>query len=102
MIYRGALVVNAALLGALAVAAWEFRSVPADSTPFIWISSLMLSTTVLIIPSMYPTAQVVVVLAVFLLLQHGSEVFGSRTQKQTSAAALCVVVWPYLGALVYL
>lgn len=100
--YRGALVVNAALVGALAVAAWKFRSVPADSMPFSWTSCLVLSAAVLIIPTMYPTAQVVLVPAVFLLLQHGSEVFGSRTQKLTSAAALCVVVWPYIGVLVYL
>ena len=70
--------------------------------PFSWTSCLVLSTTVLIIPTMYPTAQVLLVPMAFLCLQHGSEVFSSRAQKLTSAAALCVVVWPYIGVLAYL
>ena len=100
--HRGALIVTVALLMALAFAGWKFRSASADSARFMFASCLVLTTTLVVIPTMYPTGQILLVPAVFWLLQNGSEIFGSRAQKLSSFGALSIIVWPWIGALVFM
>ena len=97
--HPGALVVSAGLLAGLALACWKFRSAPPDSARFMFASCLVLSTSLVVIPTMYPTGQILLIPAAFSLLQNGSEIFGSRAQKLSSFGALSIVAWPWIGAL---
>ena len=65
----------------------------------MFASCLVLSTSLVVIPTMYPTGQILLIPAAFSLLQNGSEIFGSRAQKLSSFGALSIVAWPWIGAL---
>ena len=99
---NGGSIVSAVLLAGLALICWKLRGAAADSARFLFTCWVVLTITLVTIPTMYPTGQILLVPVVFSLLQNGPAIFSSRWQKLTWFGALCVVCWPWLGAVAYL
>ena len=100
--HLSATIISTALVAALAALCWRSRAASAESARFVFTSCLVLTTTLIIIPTMYPTGQILLLLAVFSLLQNGPEVFSSRWQKLSRFGALCVLSWPWIAAVAYM
>ncbi|HET7441645.1 MAG TPA: glycosyltransferase family 87 protein [Terriglobales bacterium] len=94
----GAIITSTALVAPLAVVCWKSRSASVESARFVFTSCLVLTTTLIIIPTMYPTGQILLLPAVFSLLQNGPAVFSSRWQKLSRFGALSIISWPWIAA----
>ena len=94
----GSLVSAFLLIAALALC-WRHRSLPADSPGFVLITSLMLAATAVVIPTLAPHAQLLLLPGFLCLLFHsaypGSE--GSFTRLSRGAVWI-LVAWPWIAA----
>lgn len=83
---------------AAAVAGWRARKASASDELFIWTTALVLAANLLVIPTMAPYNQLLLLPGIFLLLQSWN---GSRTSKTIRflawAAAGCLA-WPAITA----
>ncbi len=99
----GGTIASIGLVLAVAAAAWKMRHEPADSTRFQFGFCLVLALTVVVIPTMYPTSQIVLVPAVFWLAKNAQELWGAgRAVRLGLVGVLSLLVWPWIGSLVYL
>jgi hypothetical protein len=87
------------LLGLVAVC-WRMRRTPADSDRFALVGALVLAATIVVIPMFAPYNQLLLLPAIFLLVQHRSILWGKSVPLRlaVSVAAL-MVFWPWLVAL---
>jgi hypothetical protein len=85
----------------VAFGAWRAKSEPADSDDFRLAISLVLIFTCIVIPSLAPHNQVLVVPAYLLLVKERKRIrAGGRIARSLWSAAWLTVVWPWVaGAL---
>ncbi len=95
----GAFIAACLLLAALAVC-WRHRSEPADSERFSALISLLLAVTLLVIPTLAPHAQLLL-LPGFLYMLHSRNCLSSsgRLARMAVAAAWALLAWPWIAAL---
>jgi hypothetical protein len=88
----GSVVAVVLVAGVLALC-WRCRSDPATSSRFFLASSLVLATTLVVIPTLEPHAQLLLLSGILLLLRYGSRIW--RSGKV--ARLLLVGAWVLLG-----
>ncbi len=92
-------IIAAAAVIAVAVAGWRFRKASQDSPAFVMILALVLAVTLVIIPTFAPYNQVILLPAVFLIVDSWKELWRrDRLTRGACVVALAVVVWPWLAA----
>jgi hypothetical protein len=91
------------LAGALALVASQMRLESAGSDRFNYGFVMVLTVTVVAMPTLYPTGQVVLLPAIFLLLQHRQPVWAAgRARRLGLVAVFSLIAWPWVGSLAYL
>jgi len=96
---RGALVASALFVIALTVLAWKFRRDSQLSENFALVSCLTLSVTAVVVPTMYPSTQLVLIPAILWLLAHRAEmVHGTKATRLSWLAAVYMAAWPWVAA----
>jgi hypothetical protein len=99
----GTAIAGVGLAGALAVVAWQMRHESAGSDRFNYGFVMVLTVTVVAMPTLYPTGQVVLLPAIFLLLEHRHRVWASgRARRLGLVAVSSLIAWPWVGSLAYL
>jgi hypothetical protein len=86
-------VLTVVLILAVLALCWRCRSYPAHSPRFFAACSLLLATTLVVIPTLEPHAQLLLLPAVLLLLRCGSRIW----QSNKIARLLLTAVWVLLG-----
>ncbi len=96
----GGTIASIGLVIAAGLVTWRLRHELAGSDSFNFAVCLVLVLTVTIAPTLYPTGQVVLLPAVFLVLQDARKIWaGGRASRLSYVAALCLIGWQWLGAL---
>lgn len=91
------LLATAIVLGTIAVC-WRVRRESAASAQFNLATSLVLAATVVIIPTFAPYNQLLLLPAIFLLLQNRGDLCrGSWLIKVCAALCAFVILWPWLA-----
>lgn len=91
---------QAILLVALAFVAWRLRHETAGSLHFHFVFCAVLVTTLVVIPTIYPTGQVVLLPAVFFLQQNFARFWNlGRAARLGYVAAWSLVGWQWAGSL---
>ncbi len=89
------------ILLALAVACWRMRQFRADATSFSLLLVPVLAATVLILPTAAPYNQVLLLPAVFFVVQHWQLLWNkNRLARITAVISGLVIAWPWLAAIV--
>lgn len=83
---------------ALAVAGWRLRRVPADSAAFRVMLALVLTATVVIVPTVAPYNQLMLLPAVFLIAGSWTNLWRRNWLTRTACSVSAVAVgWPWLA-----
>ncbi len=91
--------VAAALAVGVLTLSWRFRSWQAKSTPFLLTSSLVLAATLVVIPTLAPHAQLLLLPGFLLLLRYGRSLWLSgHTSRLFLATAWSLPAWAWLAA----
>lgn len=91
------------LAGALAVVLWQVRHESAGSDRFNYGFVIVLTVTVVVMPTLYPTGQVVLLPAIFLLLKNRQQVWAAgRARRLGWVAVFSLIGWPWVGSFAYL
>ena len=95
----GSVAVSVGLIAALALLNWKTRQKPASSRGFMFVSCAALTVTVVVMPALYPTYEVVLLAPIFLLLQEFSAIWSAgRSARLTLVALASLVGWQWVGA----
>jgi hypothetical protein len=87
------------LLGFLSHVAWRTRSAVPHSELFGLTFAAVLACTVVIMPTVYPTAQIVVVPGIFIIIKLSRLIWSkSRLIRLQFLATMILLFWPYFGA----
>lgn len=90
---------SAILLLIILALAWRDRSESANSTRFIWVISLLLAATVIVIPTLAPHAQLLLLPAFLSLLQNHSSLLKSNSKvRLVLVATWTLLAWPWIAA----
>ena len=88
----------AVLLGALALC-WPHRTQPADSPRFLLATSFVLAANVIVIPTLAPHAQLLLIPGVLCLLPAVNVLWASSSfARLLRAAAWMLLAWPWIAA----
>ncbi len=90
-------VIGTCLLLAALVVSWRYRSQGADSAGFFWVTSLLLATTLVVIPTLAPHAQLLL-LPGFLCLVRGRALRLSVLARLSLTAVWVLLAWPWAAA----
>lgn len=94
------LVAAVVLVGFLAVQCWRFRTCEANSLPFIFCTALVLAVTLVVIPTLAPHGQLLLLPAVFLLFQARKLLWSrGRLYRDAVLSAGLIVSWPWIAAI---
>jgi len=92
---------SALLLLGLAVVCWRARRAPADDPNFALVSSLVLVTTLVVIPMTSLYNQILLLPAVLLLVRHAGFPWTKDSLTRLLGIILgLLIIWPWLAALV--
>lgn len=92
---------GATLLVATVVFCARWRSFPASSAEFFLICSTLLATTVLVIPTLEPHAQILLAPGFIFLHRYRSSIRAlGRISQLLSSAAWLLIAWPWVAATV--
>jgi Glycosyltransferase family 87 len=93
----------ACLLLGVAVLVWRLRTAPAGSQRFNFAFCSVLVVTVLMIPTLFPTSQILLLPAIFFVLMNSRSILaGGRLPRLIELGILYLVGWPLLSATVLL
>ncbi len=84
------------LIAALALG-WRHRLQPASSLPFLTVTSFLLATNLVVIPTLAPHAQLLL-LPGFLCMLQGQFSLAPGRQRLILAAAWALLGWPWIAA----
>jgi len=99
----GSVVVTMGLIAGLAVLSWKTRHKAASTREFMAVSCAALAVTVVVMPSLYPTYEIVLLPMIFLLLREFNAVWSAgRAARLVVFASACLIGWPWLGALSFI
>jgi hypothetical protein len=92
-------VVAAMLLLAVLALGWRCRSCPAQSSRFFLASSLMLATTLVVIPTLEPHSHLLLLPGILFLLRYGGAIWrASKLARLLLTAAWILVGWAWVAA----
>jgi hypothetical protein len=92
--------ISALILLALAAVCWRLRREPADAAAFSLATAVVLAATVVIVPMVAPYNQLLLLPAVFLLVQQArSNLNRSRLTRLAYVVSGLLVFWPWLATL---
>jgi hypothetical protein len=88
---------------ALSIAAvwlcWRWKSFPASTAEFFLICSILLATTVLVIPTLEPHAQLLLAPGFLLLFRYRAPIWAlGKSARLLTSAAWMLLAWPWLAA----
>lgn len=95
-------VISAALIAGSAIFCWRLRTETADSNNFRLALALVLALTVVVVPTFAPYNQLLLLPAIFLLLQHWKAIWKSTAGRAVAVVILAVLSWPWLVSLALL
>lgn len=94
----GPIVAAFALLAVLALC-WKYRSHPSDSPDFMVVTSLVLAATLVIIPTLAPHAQLLLLPGILCLLQSRTLPSSTGTLRRLALAGTwTLLAWPWIAA----
>jgi len=94
------LALSVVILLALAIVCWRARHAPAGTPRFAFVCSLVLTVTIVVIPTTAVYNQVLLLPAVLLLVRHAVAAWGKdRITRLIWSVAGSLLVWPWLAAL---
>lgn len=91
------LLVSACVLLAVLALSWKHRSEPADSMQFLLVTSLLLAVTLVVIPTLAPHAQLLLLPGLFYLLRRGAWSSSGALAALAAAATWALMAWPWLA-----
>jgi hypothetical protein len=95
----GGILASMAAVGALAMFCSSLRRVPADSIDFRFCTALVLATTLIVIPTIAPHGQVLLLPGAFLLIRDREAIWErGRAYRHTLLATFAIMAWPPLLA----
>ena len=93
-------VISGLILLELAAVCWRLRRQPAGTSSFSWATALVLAATVVIVPMVAPYNQLLLLPAIFLLIQHAKSNWKRRgLMRLAYVISGLVVFWPWLATL---
>jgi hypothetical protein len=99
----GAVIVSSGLVILLIFLMWRMRVEPAGSDEFNFVLSAVVIVTLLVVPTVYPTGQVILLPALFLLVKDAKRIWMmGRAVRLTYAAVFSLIAWPWAGALAFM
>src|SRR5581483_8289600 len=91
-----------ALVAGVAVLCWKWRRCSANSYLFQLATCLVLVTTVVVIPTIYPTGQILLVAPVLFILRDASKLWnGGRASRLALIAVVCLIGWQWMAAFLF-
>lgn len=78
---------------------WRYRSHAADSRPFLSVVSLLLALTLVVIPTLAPHAQILLLPGFLSLIRSRNLLGAGRLAKTSFAAAWLLLAWPWIATL---
>jgi hypothetical protein len=94
---------TAVILVAVMFLAARLRHKPAESPEFHYVLCLILATTLVIIPTIYPTGQVVILPAELLLLRDFQKIWRlGAASRLVYVSVVSLIAWPWLSSLVFM
>jgi hypothetical protein len=90
-------VIGTCLLLAALVFGWRYHSQSADSAAFFWITSLLLAATLVVIPTLAPHAQLLLLPAILYLLRART-LLSSVLARLGLTAVWVLLAWPWAAA----
>ena len=96
----GNVIVSLGLVSAATALGWKLRHAPFMSREFAGYLGLCLVVTVVVMPAIYPTYQLIVLPAIFFLLREWEMIWSrGRVARLALFASAALIAWPWLGAL---
>ena len=96
-------IINLFVLLALALVCWRMRKASLESAQFAITSSLVLAATVVIVSSVAPYNQILLLPAVLILLKNWSTLWSSSPlTRVASVIGSAFILWPWLSTLALL
>jgi hypothetical protein len=96
---RGGPFVAAAFLLGVTVLCWKYRSAPASSSSFFLVCSLVLATTLMVIPTIEPHAQLLLLPGLLVLLRYRNVICKvGKLHRLLFASILCLLAFGWIGA----
>lgn len=91
----------AGLVLALALVTWRSRREPPGSMPFNLAVCMILAATVVVMPTLFPTSQVLLQPAIFFILMNSPLAWrNGKFSRLAYVATLCLLAWPVLASTV--
>jgi len=95
----GGAVVSIGLVAGLALCTWQLRHEHAGSDRFNVALCLVFVVTLLIIPTMYPTGQILLLPCVFFALKKFSTIWAEGRSARLAHVAVCALIgWQWVGS----
>jgi hypothetical protein len=92
-------VVGVVLVLVVLVLCWRYRSDPAQSSRFFLASCLVLATTLVVIPTLEPHAQLLLLPGFLFLLRYGCRIWRSgKVARLFFVATWILLGWPWVAA----
>lgn len=99
---EGGIIASVLAMAAIMTLCARSRRAPAGTVEFAFSSSLVLATTLVVIPTLSPHGQVLLLPGVFLLISRRKQIWaGGRWQRQLLLATAVLVAWPYVFAIAF-
>ncbi|HEV2117399.1 MAG TPA: glycosyltransferase 87 family protein [Terriglobales bacterium] len=96
------IIATVVLVGFLAFQCWQLRSCEANSSQFIFGTALVLAVTLVVIPTLAPHGQILLVPGILVLLKSGVTLWkGARRHRDALLGACMIAGWPWLGAVAF-
>jgi glycosyl transferase family 87 len=90
---------EAVLVIVVIVVCWRARKVSESQPEFVWITSLVLTVTVVIVPMIAPYNQVMLLPGILLLSQQRAQLWNKGLLSRTMVFASCLVIfWQWIGS----
>jgi Glycosyltransferase family 87 len=89
----------AGLLLVVFAVCWQYRRHPANSPATLAVISLVLATTLVIVPTLAPHTQILLFPGILCLLRYGGSRFASRRSARLSILSVWLLLaWPWVAA----
>lgn len=82
----------------VALVCWRRRKVAVDSDEFALCLSLVLAATVVVIPTFAPYNQLLLLPAIFLIIQSSARLREKSASRAISMISLGLILWPWVAA----
>jgi hypothetical protein len=96
---RGGLLVAAAFILVVTILCWKYRSVPANSPAFVLFCSLILASTLTVIPTLEPHAQLLLFPGFIIILRYRNLIWeAGRAQRLLLVSVISLLGWEWIAA----